>query len=194
MGLGWWLPPIAGTTAASHIGGSPGGISSFCILPEYHAVVISFATGPGGLYGPGGFSLHDVFHNAAIEELTGQKATPPLDVSADEVAADEFVGEYASFEKRLFIEAEDEGLRATSRCEAYNDDQRETHDVYEGSSADEESATYTRVAPNAFAIAGTQTEALGGLIGRIGLLSKLPEAPGRREGVHQWLRYTPKVA
>src|SRR4029079_19119136 len=83
MGLGWWLPPIAGTTAASHLGGSPGGISSFCILPERDAVVISVATGPGGLFGPGGFSLHDVLHNAVIEELTGQKPTAPVDLSAE---------------------------------------------------------------------------------------------------------------
>ena len=194
MGLGWWLPPIAGTTAASHLGGSPGGISSFCILPEHDAVVISFATGPGGLFGPGGFSLHDVLHNAVIEELTGQKPTAPVDLSAEHVPAEDFAGEYVSFEKRLVIEADDDDLRATDHYVAYNDDQRETHDVYAGSATEAQPTPCTRVGPNAFAIAGTEPEALAGLVGRLGLLSRLSEGPGRRAGVHHWLRYTPKVA
>jgi len=41
MGLGWWLVPIAGTTALWHGGGSPGGTSSLAVFPEHDLVVAS---------------------------------------------------------------------------------------------------------------------------------------------------------
>jgi CubicO group peptidase (beta-lactamase class C family) len=186
IGLGWWLFPIAGTTAAWHGGGSPGGTSSFSILPEYGATIVSFATGPGSA------ALNDQLHAAAVEELTGRPATPPLERAPAPVESD-VAGEYASFQRRLVVEVEGDELIATEQFVPYDEDHQQKHDEYRGSREATSRVTYESVAPGQFARRGTEPGSLAGFYGRMGLLAALPAAPGRRPGLHQGFRYIPKI-
>jgi CubicO group peptidase (beta-lactamase class C family) len=90
VGLGWWKFSIAGTTVYHHAGGSPGGVSSFCMIPEHDAIVISFATGPG----TGG--LNDALHSEVIEALTGRSVLLPLKTEPQPIS-EGLAGEYRSF-------------------------------------------------------------------------------------------------
>ncbi|MDQ7904630.1 serine hydrolase [Phytohabitans sp. ZYX-F-186] len=185
MGLGWWMFPIAGTTAPWHGGGSPGATSSFCILPEYDAAIVSFASGPGGTV------LNDLLHSAVIEDISGRKVRPPLEI--DPRSADpSFAGEYASFQKRMVVDKDGDALRVATRFELYDDEHREMLLGYTGS-ADLPPVTYTSVAPGQYAPEGATPELLSGFYGRLGLLATLPAAPGRRAGPHSGFRYIPKV-
>jgi CubicO group peptidase (beta-lactamase class C family) len=186
IGLGWWLVPIAGATAAWHGGGSPGGASSFCILPEFEAAIVSFATGPGS------GALNDLLHIAAVEELTGQTATPPLEISP--TAVDEgLAGEYAAFQKRLVVEAKGDGLVVTDHFEPYDSEHEEVFEAIWRFRPGGPVA-YANVAPSQFAKVGTDTASLSGFYGRMGLLATLAAGPVRRAGLHTALRYTPKVS
>ncbi len=186
IGLGWWLVPIAGTTAAQHGGGSPGGSSSFCILPEYDATIVSFVAGPGGL------TLNDALHNAAIEEITGRQVTRAIEPSPTAVG-ENLTGEYASFERRLIVDAKGDELVVTDHYEPYDEDHRRRRHAYAGHADHVATVRYTSVAPGQFAPAGTEPGSLGGFFGRLGLLAGLPATPGRRPGLHGYLRYIPKV-
>jgi CubicO group peptidase (beta-lactamase class C family) len=184
IGLGWWLMPIAGTTAPWHGGGSPGGASSFCIVPEFDAAIISFATGPGG----GG--LNDRLHVAILAELTGQPAQPPLEIAPSPIP-DDVAGEYAAFQTRMTVEPKGEELTVTTRFEWYDEDHRRTFAGY--GVEKEATATYTCVAPRQFSPAGMPPEMLAGFYGRMALLAALPAVPGRRPALHTGFRYIPKV-
>jgi CubicO group peptidase (beta-lactamase class C family) len=184
IGLGWWLMPIAGTTALWHGGGSPGGTSSFCILPEYDAAIISFATGPGG------GALNDRLHLAVLEELTGQLASPPLPIAPTPIL-DDVPGEYAAFQTRVIARASGEELTVTTLFEWYDEDHRQTFAGY--GATEESTSAYTCVAPRQFAPAELPPEALAGFYGRMALLAALPASPGRRPGLHTRFRYIPKV-
>jgi hypothetical protein len=185
IALGWWLFPIAGTTAPWHGGGSPGGTSSFCIVPEHDAAICSFATGPGS------GALNDALHNAALEELTGTAPAPSVELAPDPVDAG-LAGEYASFARRLSVEADADALTVTDRFEPVDDDQREIMSAFLGGAA-APPVRYTSVAPGQYAPEGMPAEATAGFYGRMGLLAALPEAPGRRPGLHSGFRYVPKV-
>jgi CubicO group peptidase (beta-lactamase class C family) len=188
IGLGWWLLPLAGTTIAWHGGGSPGGSSSFCIIPEHDATVISFATGPGSGV------LNDRLLTAAVEALTGQSAVPPLEVAPVPVPED-LAGEYASFQKRLVVEVRDDALVLTNYFEPIND---ELQEVYEAIWSFEwpmppVPSTYENIAPGQFMEATVDSASLSGVYARMGLLAALPAGPRRRPGLHQGFRYIPKV-
>ena len=186
IGLGWWLIPVAGTTVAHHGGSSPGGASSFCILPEYDATVISFSTGPGKS------RLNDLLHTAAVEEITGQRATPPLEFSSGAPIDPEVAGEYTAFQERFIVTLKGDEIEMTAHFEPFDEELNEVNQAVWQSLYDAPVA-YSSVAPGQFAPVGTDAGQLAGISGRMGLLTILPPAPGRRAGLHSELRFMPKV-
>jgi CubicO group peptidase (beta-lactamase class C family) len=189
IGLGWWLAPICGTTAYWHAGGSPGGTSSFCILPDLDAVIVSFATGPDGPL------LNDLLHSAALEQLTGRAVEPPL-AYAPEPIDPALAGEYRSFQKHTVVAVDGDELVVVDRAVYYDDDHRRTGEGYNGSTETTATTRYRSVATGQFAAGaeGAVPEANHGLFGRRGLLAALPAAPGRRAGLQLGSRFTPRVA
>ncbi|MDT9598715.1 serine hydrolase domain-containing protein [Sphingosinicella rhizophila] len=187
MGLGWWAYPIAGTTAYHHAGGSPGGTSSFCIIPEYDAVIISFATGPGT--GP----LQDELHNAAIEELTGRSVVPPFEPDPQPIPAD-LAGEYRSFQHHARVEVKGDELLLTMRYQPCDEEHREFFkDMF--STTRFPPVTYRSIAPGQFLAVGAEPKDYSGFLGRSSkLLAALPATPARCMGLHTILRYTPKIS
>src|SRR5262249_3017573 len=141
VGLGWWLVTIAGTVAPWHGGGSPGGASSFRILPDHDAVLVSFHTGRADTF-------NDRLHTRMIEELTGRSAALPFALEPTP-PDDDVVGEYASFQTRINVQRQDDGLVVTSTFEPSDDDHASTLGCY-GYQATETIA-FTSVAPGLFA-------------------------------------------
>ena len=186
VGLGWWAFPIAGTTAYHHAGGSPGGTSSFCIIPEYDAVIISFVTGPGK--GP----LNDALHMAAIEEVTGRSLTPPLKLEPQPIP-ESIGGEYRSFQLCANLEVKGDELVVTNTYEPYDQEHRDFFkEMF--SPAAYPPVTYHSVSPGQFGPAGLEPLAYAGFLRRSNLLATLPAAANRRMGLHTGLRYIPKVS
>jgi CubicO group peptidase (beta-lactamase class C family) len=187
IGLGWWLFPIAGTIVPWHGGGSPGGSSCFCILPEHDATIVSFATGPGGA------ALHTLIHDGAIEELTGRPPAAPFAPSA--VAAPSgLAGEYASFQKRVHVEVGGDELVLTDRFAPYDDVHLRNHIAYGGSQPAPVTTRYVGVGPGQFAPRGADPRSFGSFYGRLALLAALPAGRGRRPGLHTGLRFTPRLS
>lgn len=186
IGLGWWLLSIARTTAAAHGGNSPGGLSSFAILPDYDAVIVSFATGPGNR------QLNDRLHTTAIEQLPGRTVTPPFDL-APATPDPEVVGEYGSFQVRTVVDTDGDALLVTHKFEPYDDDHHATMEGFGVPSGAFPAVTYRRVAPGLYAPVGADPAALAGLYGRMSLLATLPATGDGRAGLHSELRYSPKL-
>jgi len=185
VGLGWWKFPIAGTTAYFHPGGSPGGTSNFCILPDYDAALISFVTGPGCA------ALHDALHLAAIEEMTGRRIKPPFEAAPGPIPTD-IAGEYRSFQNHVRLEVRSDELRLTQTYEPYDQEHRDFFkDMFSASRFPP--VSYRSIAPGQFAKAGLEPSRYSGWGGRTGLLATLPATANRRAGLHTGLRYTPKV-
>jgi CubicO group peptidase (beta-lactamase class C family) len=186
VGLGWWAYQIAGTTAYHHAGGSPGGVSSFCIIPEYDAAIISFATGPGT------GALNDVLHNEAIEELTGRSVTLSLEGEPQSVPAG-LAGEYRSFQLRSIVEVKGDELIRANTYEPYDQEHREFFkDMF--TAARFPPTIYRSVGPGQYAPAGMEPRGYSGFLGRSALLATLPATANHRMGLHTGLRYTPKVS
>jgi CubicO group peptidase (beta-lactamase class C family) len=170
VGLGWWLFPIAGTTAFWHGGGSPGGASS-----------------------PGCPILNDRLHDAVIEELTGRRVTPPLELAPGTPVDPAVAGEYRAFETQMLAEVDGDRLTVTTRFEPFDEGQRLVHEGYGGTDESTTTSVHTSVAPGQVAPEALDRDRLGGFYGRMGLLGVVPEAPGRRVGLHTGFRYYPKV-
>lgn len=187
IGLGWWLVTIAGTTTPCHMGNSLGGESSFSILPDYDAVIISFVSGGVG----GGGPLNDLLHSAALEELTGRAVTPPFEVEPT-APSDEVTGDYASFQARTHVDKDGDSLVVTTALEFYDEDHARVLGAL--NLPPTMTVTYTSVSPDLFAPAGVEHAALSGFSGRGGLLATVPAAPGRRTGLQQLFRYTPRIS
>ncbi|MBN6038525.1 serine hydrolase [Amycolatopsis sp. 195334CR] len=185
MGLGWWLAPIAGTTAAWHGGGSPGGTSSFCIVPEHNAVVVSFVSGPNTL-------LNDTLHTTVIEHLTGRQATPPF-TPASASADPEMAGEYAAFHRSVRTSCHDGELIVRTTTPPYTADEDLDRILAAYGSPSSSTDTYTAVAPGLFLPKGVGSRHTTGFYGRTSLLADLPAAPGRPRGLHTGLRFIPRV-
>ena len=185
VGLGWWAMPIAGTTAYHHGGGSPGGTSSFCIIPDHDATIISFATGPGT------GALNDALHNAVIGELTGRSVILPLKDKPQPIA-ENIAGEYRSFQLRAAVEIKGDELVRTNTFEPYD---QEHSDFFKEmwSASRYPPVTYRSIAPGQFARTGSEPGDYSGLFGRTSLLATLPATANRRMGLHSGLRFTPKV-
>jgi CubicO group peptidase (beta-lactamase class C family) len=186
VGLGWWAFQIAGTTAYHHAGGSPGGTSSFCIIPEYDAVIISFATGPGTA------ALNDALHNEVIEALTGRSVILPLMTEPQPIPAT-VAGEYRSFQLRSTVEVKGDELVLANTYEPYDQEHREFFkDMF--SATRFPPTTYRSIGPGQFARVGLEPRNYSGFLGRSSLLATLPATANRRAGLHTGLRYTPKVS
>ena len=186
VGLGWWKFPIAGTTAYHHAGGSPGGVSSFCIIPEYDATIISFATGPGTL------SLNDALHVAAIEELTGRSANLALKIEPQPMPED-IAGEYRSFQVRATAEVKGDELILTRSFEPYDQAHRDFFSKMWSPSRFPPVA-HRSIAPGQFARVGLEPKDYCGFMERTYLLATLPATANRRAGLHMGQRYLPKVS
>jgi CubicO group peptidase (beta-lactamase class C family) len=185
IGLGWWIYPIAGTTAYHHAGGSPGGTSSFCIIPEHDATIISFATGPGT------GALNDALHSEVIEELTGRSVILPLKTEPHP-AAGNIAGEYQSFQRRTTVEVKGNELVLNNTYEPYDQAHRDFFkEMF--SAARFPPVTYHSIGPGQFASAGLEPKGYSGFLGRTSLLATLPATANHRMGLHSGLRYVPKV-
>ncbi|GAF47533.1 serine hydrolase domain-containing protein [Rhodococcus wratislaviensis] len=183
IGLGWWLPAIAGTTAAWHGGGSPGGRSSFCILPEYDAVVVSYVSGPNAL-------LNDTMHTAVIEHLTGRRATPPF-TPASATPDPDVAGSYSSFQ--LEVDAETDELRLMLRTSILPYDAEHRRILAAYGNPPETPVPHTAVAPGLYAPEGMEPDLLAGFFGRAALIASRPAAPGRPAGLQMGTRFVPKT-
>ena len=187
-GLGWWLCPIAGTTALWHGGASPGGRSSFAVVPEHDAVVVGYASGPGCAV------LLDALHSAVLEELT-ERAAPPPPEPAPMKPDPHVAGEYASFQARTRVDIDGVRLVLTSHFEPYNHEHLESMRGFTGmTEAEGVVASYTSVGPRQFVPTGVDLATLDGFYGRMLRLTMLPPAGTRPAGLHTMLRFTPKVA
>ena len=183
MGLGWWLEPIAGTTVAWHGGGSPGGSSSFCIVPEHDAVIVTFVSGPNVL-------LNDMLHTSVIEHLTGRPAAVPF-TPAPTPADPDMAGDYAAFHLSRTISLLDGDLLVRTTIPPYEEEMDRILAAYGVPGSWED--TYSAVAPGLYMIKGTDPGTTTGFYGRMGLLADLPAAPGRPRGIQAGLRFVPKV-
>ncbi|MBB4685733.1 serine hydrolase domain-containing protein [Amycolatopsis jiangsuensis] len=184
MGLGWWLTPIAGTTAAWHGGGSPGGASSFCIVPEHDAVIVSFVSGPNAL-------LNDKLHTAVLEHLTGQQATAPF--GGDPADADpSMAGGYTAFHVDKNISVHDGTLLVRTAFPFHDEELERTLDGYGTSGSS--TVTYVPAAPGLFLPEDSDPRTTAGFYGRFSILADLPPAPGRPRGIHTGLRFIPKTS
>jgi CubicO group peptidase (beta-lactamase class C family) len=186
MGLGWWLDPIAGTTAAWHGGGSPGGASSFCIVPEHDAVIVTFVSGPNSL-------LNDTLHTSVIEHLTGRPAAPlftPAPASADP----DLTGEYAAFHRSMTTSVHDGDLLVRTTTPPYPADEDLDRILAEYGLPSSSTDAYAAVAPRLFLAKSADPWDITGFYGRTRLLADLPPAPGRPRGLHTGLRFIPKVS
>ena len=189
VGLGWWLTPIAGTVAPSHGGGSPGGNCSFCILPEYDAVIVSFATGPGAM------GVNDALHATALRHLTGNDVGLPFEPGPAEVDPAELVGRYSAFQGRVVIERGEDNTLVLTRHVEWDDEHRELFTRLWGPA---DSAfpplVLTPVGRRLYAPAGVPLEFLGGLGGRFNLHTFLPPTDGRPAAFHWGMRFHAKEA
>ncbi|MET9268123.1 serine hydrolase domain-containing protein [Kribbella sp. NPDC003557] len=184
IGLGWWLDPIAGTTAAWHGGGSPGGASSFCIVPEHDAVIVTFVSGPNAL-------LNDTLHTTVIEHLTGRQASALF--TGGQTATDPAIaGEYAAFHVDKNIEVRDGKLLVRTAVPFYDEELERILDAY--GMPRSSTVTYVPAAPGLFVPEGADTRTTTGFYGRLSLLADLPAAHGRPRGIHTGLRFIPKVS
>ena len=174
VGLGWWKYSIAGTTAYHHGGGSPGGTASFCIIPEYDATIISFATGPGTA------TINEALHVAAVEELTGRSVIPPLTTDPQPIA-ENIAGEYRSFQLRTTVKVKGDELVLDNTYEPYDQAHRDFFkDIF--SAARIPPVTYRSLAPGQFVASGQEPRTYSGFFGRTSLLATLPATASRRMG------------
>lgn len=188
VGLGWWLTPIAGTVAPSHGGGSPGGNHFFCILPEYDAVIVSFATGPGAP------ALNDALHRVALKHLTGKDVGLPFEPGPADVDPDELVGTYTGFQHKAVIErGEGDTLVLHRRDIEWDDEHRELFTRQWGPTDNAfPPLTLKPVGHRLYAPAAAPLESLGGLGGRFNLHAFLPPTDGRPAGFYFAMLFHPK--
>jgi CubicO group peptidase (beta-lactamase class C family) len=189
VGLGWWLVPIAGTIVPWHAGGSPGGSSGFCILPDYDAVVASFVAG-----GTSERHLHDLLHNAVIEELTGGPIAPTFELEPAP-PADEIFGDYGSLEVRRRVERDEDGITVTQTVvpsDEYGVHRRSIAE-YNPGALSANAAPYVSISSNLFAPAGNDFPEQDGFTQRLLLLTYRPAGPGRPAGLQQTTAFYPRV-
>jgi CubicO group peptidase (beta-lactamase class C family) len=189
IGLGWWFMPICGVTAYWHGGGSPGGTSSFCVIPDLDAVIVSFSTGPGSS------QLNDLLHSAVVEELTGCTAEPPLELAREPLPVDaSLAGEYVSFQKHLTVEAKGEELELMDEFVPYDEEHQKTYEDVWSAGGPRRPVAYRRVAPAQYLPTAADARSLSGFYGRMALVASLAAAPGRGPGLHTRFRFVPKAA
>ncbi|WP_158635041.1 serine hydrolase domain-containing protein [Tsukamurella asaccharolytica] len=185
VGLGWWRVPIADTVALWHGGGSPGGTSSFTVLPEHDTAIVSYVSGPDKL-------LHDRLHNTVIERtVRGRALSPEFDRSAgiDPNAA----GTYRQFQFETNLEVLEERLVQRTRFLPHDEEHSRTLRGFVGGEPDLPPITYRSAGPGLFTPAAAPDSALEGFYGRFAILGLLAPAAGRPAGIFQRLRFEPRV-
>ena len=169
VGLGWLLPPIGGTTAWWHGGGSPGGTASLTVFPEYDLVIASFGTGPGSS------PMHDRLVTTVLREHLGLTVLPPFSEAATTLPMSHYEGDYEAFESRLEVRAGNgaDELEVTSHYRPSSEEQERVLKLYTGSAsgAATTTLTYSAIHDNLFAPAGLAVDQFAGVLGRLALLS-----------------------
>ena len=168
VGLGWILPPIGGTTAWWHSGGSPGGSSSLTVVPEHDLVIASFGTGHGA------GMIHDHLNKVLLEDHLGLTVEPPFERTATTLPMAHYAGDYEAFESRLEVRAGDnpDELKVTTHFLPSSPEQAEVLFKYTGpAGAISPTVTFSAIRDNLFAPAGLPDEFLSGIIGRMALHS-----------------------
>lgn len=168
VGLGWILPPISGTTAWWHAGGSPGGSSSLTVVPEHDLVIASFGTGPGA------GMIHDHLNKTLLEDHLGLQVGPPFERAATTLPMAHYAGDYEAFESRLEVRAGEspDELKVTTHFQPSSPSQAEVLLKYTGpTGVVAPTVTFSAIRDNLFAPEGPPDEFLSGIIGRMALLS-----------------------
>lgn len=176
VGLGWFLPPIGGTTAWWHGGGSPGGTAGLTVFPEYDLVIASFGTGPGSS------PMHDQLVSTVLQEHLGLTVAPPFTEAPTTLPMSHYTGDYQSFESRAEVrvgKGADE-LDVTSHYLPASEEQEQVLRDYSGAVGDATpKVTYAAMHDNLFAPAALPRAFFSGIWGRMALLS-FHEAGSRR--------------
>lgn len=176
IGLGWFLPPIGGTTGWWHGGGSPGGTAGLTVFPEYDLVIASFGTGPGSS------PMHDQLVSTVLQEHLGLTVAPPFTEAPTTLPMSHYTGDYQSFESRAEVrvgKGADE-LDVTSHYLPASEEQEQVLRDYSGAVGDATpKVTYAAMHDNLFAPAALPRAFFSGIWGRMALLS-FHEAGSRR--------------
>jgi hypothetical protein len=185
VGLGWWKHEVAGTIVYQHGGGSPGGGSSLCILPDHDAAIISFASGPGGGL------LNHILRSEIIEQLTGRSRLVPMKVDPRPIPAS-YAGEYRILQDRVTVEVKRDELIMTHHFEPIDEQHRLFFSQMWGPGRFPP-ISFRSIGPGLFAPAGWDP-AKHSSFARTRLLAVLPAAANRRMALHNDLNFIPKVA
>ncbi len=168
VGLGWFLPPIGGTTAWWHGGGSPGGTAGLTVFPEYDLAIASFGTGPGSS------PMHDTLVTTVLREHLGLTVQPPYSEAATTLPMSHYAGDYEAFESRLEVRAGKGAgeLEVTSHFLPSSEEQERVLKLYAGPAGEAApTLTYSAIRDNLFAPEGLPEEFFSGVWGRMALLS-----------------------
>ena len=164
IGLGWWLAPIAGTTAWWHGGGSPGGTSTLAVLPEHDLSIVNYGNAPMSA------AIHDQVIKTVIEDYLGRRIGLPFTPVATTLKPERYVGAYASHQVEQQISATADGIRVMRKLVP----QDEAHAAFlkgYGGDVEAPAADLVPITETLFAPKGAPLEAFSGLWGRMGLLS-----------------------
>ncbi len=187
VGLGWWLFPMSGTSVFRHGGGSPGGRSTFAVIPELDATFVAFASGPRA------GELNDHLETAFVEAVTGVKVTSPIGDAVPSEVAQDVAGIYESFQTRTQVRIDGEDVAVTEHFSPIDDAHRRKRASMSGDVPDTIETIYAQIGPRQFARRGVAPSELAGANARMALVAALPAAPGRRPGLHSHARYLPKI-
>jgi CubicO group peptidase (beta-lactamase class C family) len=183
IGLGWWLAPVAGTTAWWHGGGSPGGCSALVVLPEADLVIAAFGNSSAA------FGVLDVVVNAAIEDLAGGKITPQFVNDPTGFEAWRCAGTFASHQFQQVVEATDDGLRLSPKFLPMDADHAAVMTAFMGSLEPSPPYELVPVGPQLLKPKGAPDEAFAGVLGRMGLTYfNTPGEDGRFRFAHAGFR------
>lgn len=165
MGLGWWLAPIAGTTAWWHGGGSPGATSTLVVLPEHDLVITNFGNGARSA------GVHDAVVKTVLEHYLGRRVGLPFTPAEIALKPERYTGTYESHQMRQEICATPDGLRVTTKVLPIDAAHEAFMIGYTGGSTEMPPSDLVPIHETLFARKGAPLEAFAGLWGRMGLVS-----------------------
>lgn len=181
IGLGWWLVPIAGTTALWHGGGSPGGQSNLVVFPELDLVIAGYGNGASAL-------VHDAVIQTALQELTGWDVKLPFEVEDGPIDIAAHVGHYEAFQTRMQVDASDALLRLTTEFRPFDDAHARVAAGYLGGVPSPFTIELTPIRRNLFVPTGVPLEICAGIWGRTALVSfDSATGDGHSRFIHQRL-------
>lgn len=169
MGLGWWLAPVAGTTALCHGGGSPGGVSSLAVFPELDLAIAGFGNSPAAPM------IHDAVVETVLERGFGRRVewSPQPRRVSDLVR---YEGVYGSFQARHHLTAHTDHLSLRAEFVPFDDEHLRVLARYGGveptvEAMQKPAVDYIPVAEDLFVAKAARLDACAGLWGRMNLLS-----------------------